>query len=180
MQSELLQNMGFGNIDIGYILFALIGLFILIFILLIVQIVKSNKLKIRYEKFMKGKEAKSLEQKINMLIDDNEYWKGVAEENKRNIKSINREMTFSFQKMGIVKYDAFKEMGGKLSFSLALLNDNNDGFIMNSVHSSDGCYSYTKTIKGGEAQISLGEEEKKALEKALDSKKIPESRKPKA
>ena len=60
-------------------------------------------------------------------------------------------------------------MGGMLSFSLALLNDQNDGFLINSVHSSDGCYSYTKEIKSGESDISLGEEEKKALQKALNS-----------
>lgn len=60
-------------------------------------------------------------------------------------------------------------MGGKLSFSLALLNDKNDGFILNSVHSSDGCYSYTKEITAGTCAIDLGEEEKEALEKAVHS-----------
>ena len=60
-------------------------------------------------------------------------------------------------------------MGGMLSFSLALLNDQNNGFIINSVHSSDGCYSYTKEIKDGISEISLGEEEKKALDIALNS-----------
>ena len=58
-------------------------------------------------------------------------------------------------------------MGGQLSFSLALLNENNDGFVLNSVHSTDGCYSYTKEIKNGESAISLGEEEKLALDKAM-------------
>ena len=69
--------------------------------------------------------------------------------------------------MGIVKYDAFKEMGGKLSFSIALLNDNKTGFILNSVHSSDGCYVYTKEIVDGKSPVSLGDEEKKALMLAL-------------
>lgn len=80
-------------------------------------------------------------------------------------------MEYAFQKVGIVKYDAFKTMGGLLSFSLALLNNHNDGFIINSVHSSDGCYSYTKEIKNGQCDISLGEEEEKALENALKSNK---------
>ncbi|MDD3661317.1 MAG: DUF4446 family protein, partial [Lachnospiraceae bacterium] len=76
---------------------------------------------------------------------------------------------YAFQKFGLVKYDAFKQMGGMLSFSLALLNDQDNGFIINSVHSSDGCYSYTKEVKDGMSDISLGEEEKKALEIALNS-----------
>ena len=62
---------------------------------------------------------------------------------------------------------AWKMMGGQLSFSLALLDENNDGFIINSVHSSEGCYSYTKEIKNGTSSISLGEEEQQALDIAM-------------
>ena len=69
----------------------------------------------------------------------------------------------TYQRVGIVKYDAFKEMGGKLSFSIALLNDNETGCIINSILSSEGCYVYTKEIVNGECAISLGDEEKKAL-----------------
>jgi len=58
-------------------------------------------------------------------------------------------------------------MGGKLSFCLALLDENNNGFILNSVHSTEGCYSYTKSIEKGECKISLGEEELKALNMAM-------------
>ena len=58
-------------------------------------------------------------------------------------------------------------MGGQLSFSLALLDENNNGFLINSVHSTEGCYSYTKEIKQGECSISLSEEEVKALELAM-------------
>ena len=72
-------------------------------------------------------------------------------------------METAYQKMGLVKYDAFRQMGGQLSFSLALLNENNDGFIINSVHSTDGCYSYTKEVIAGEwsinPQMLLGREE---------------------
>jgi len=83
-------------------------------------------------------------------------------------------MEFAYQKCGIVKYDAFKQMGGKLSFSLALLNRKNDGFVLNSVHSSDGCYTYTKEIKDGKSDISLGEEEQQALALAIGSKENKE------
>ena len=61
----------------------------------------------------------------------------------------------------------FREMGGKLSFCLAMLNENNDGFILNSVHSSAGCYSYLKEVRGGRCEIDLGAEEQKSLEEAL-------------
>jgi hypothetical protein len=75
-------------------------------------------------------------------------------------------MKFTFQKVGLVKYDAFHEMGGKLSFSLALLNEVNDGFVLNAVHSREGCYTYVKEIIGGNSVILLSPEEKEALDMA--------------
>ena len=64
-----------------------------------------------------------------------------------------------------MKYDAFKEIGGKLSFVLVLLTADNDGFLINSMHSTnEGCYTYTKEIVNGEAFVILSEEEQQALE----------------
>ena len=71
--------------------------------------------------------------------------------------------------MGMVKYDAFNEMGGKLSFALALLDNRNNGFLINAMHSREGCYTYVKEIINGESYINLGEEEKKELDKAINS-----------
>ena len=76
-------------------------------------------------------------------------------------------MESAYQKMGLVKYDAFQQMGGQLSFCLALLDENNNGFIINSVHSTEGCYSYTKEIRHGESDISLGKEEAEAMAIAI-------------
>ena len=87
--------------------------------------------------------------------------------NRENIKILFERHRSVFQKIGLVRYDAFKEMGGKLSFALVLLDENNDGFILNSVHSSDGCYSYTKRIINGDSQIILSNEEKVAVERAI-------------
>ena len=61
-------------------------------------------------------------------------------------------------------------MGGKLSFSLALLNRKNDGFIINAMHSREGCYTYIKEIISGNSVILLSEEEKEALEEAVNYK----------
>ena len=58
-------------------------------------------------------------------------------------------------------------MGGLLSFSLALLDENNNGFIVNSVHSAEGCYTYTKEIRNGTCKLELGNEEKVALDQAM-------------
>lgn len=167
MSSALLESLGLGFIDIAYILIGMLGLILILFILVIVQIIRISKLKKRYEKFMQGKNAKSLEKDIIALFEDNRMMKTISEKNKKDIRILYQNMKYSFQKCGIVKYDAFQQMGGNLSFSLALLTEENDGFILNSVHSSEGCYSYTKEIKKGECDINLGEEEKEALKIAI-------------
>ena len=67
----------------------------------------------------------------------------------------------------MVKYNAFKGMGGNLSFALAMLDMNNTGFILNAVHSREGCYLYIKVVVKGETDSALCSEEKDALEQAL-------------
>lgn len=165
--NSLLSKMGLGNLDIGYIILVILILFIVVIILLIMQIITTNRLKKRLNKFVLGSDGESLEQDIVALYEDNKLLKISVDKNKKDIRSLYKNFEKAYQKMGLVKYDAFNQMGGQLSFSLALLNENNDGFIMNSVHSTDGCYSYTKEIKGGESSISLGKEEIEALEIAM-------------
>lgn len=170
MTSNLLNMIGLGTVDIAYFFIVILAIQIIFLILLIVQIAKTKKLKKRYEKFMQGKNAKSMEDDVAGLFQDINMLKNVSDKNKKDIRTLYKNMEKTFQKVGIVKYDAFNQMGGQLSFSLALLDENNNGFIMNSVHSTDGCYSYTKEIRKGACEIDLGEEEKEALEKAIENK----------
>lgn len=167
MNSAILNNIGLGNIDIAYILIGMLVMIIVLMVLVIIQISNTSKLKKKYSRFMHGKDAKSLEQDIIGLYEDNKFLKTSTEKNRKDIRNLYKKTESAFQKAGIVKYDAFREMGGKLSFSLALLDENNNGFILNSVHSTEGCYSYTKVVKNGECNISLGEEEKQALSMAM-------------
>ncbi len=73
----------------------------------------------------------------------------------------------SLTKYGIVKYDAFDDVGGKLSFAIALLDKNNTGFILNAIHSRDNCFFYIKEIVKGESYILLSSEEMDALRQAV-------------
>ena len=169
MNSDFLTMIGLGGVDICYILVGIAGMLLIFMIILIVLIAKYNKLKKRYDRFMKGKNAASLEENVHGVFEDMKLLKTYVDKNKKDIRILYKNMERTFQKLGIVKYDAFNHMGGQLSFSLALLDENNDGFIINSVHSSEGCYSYTKEIKGGTSGISLGKEEQQALNIAMDS-----------
>ncbi|MBQ8913716.1 MAG: DUF4446 family protein, partial [Lachnospiraceae bacterium] len=81
-------------------------------------------------------------------------------------KEIKKSLKSCYSKLGIVKYDAFEQMAGKLSFVIALLNEDNSGFVFNSMHSREGCFNYAKEIIKGESYIPLSDEDKEAIEKA--------------
>ena len=157
------------GIEPDYIIIALVGVTFIMLIMLIVIMFKVNKLKKRYEVFMSGKDVKSLEDTLIMRLEQIDTLIKANSENVENIEVLAKRMKSAFRKVGLVKYDAFHEMGGKLSFSLALLNENEDGFILNAVHSREGCYTYMKDIIAGNAVVVLSEEEKTALNMAKEN-----------
>lgn len=160
MSDGIFESMG---IDPGILIIILFVMVIGLLIFLIVLMMKYNELNVSYRIFMKGRKAESLEEEIGTLFTEIATMKQQTDKNRKDNKKIIDNLRECYQRVGIVKYDAFKEMGGKLSFSVALLNDNETGFIINSIHSSEGCYVYTKEITNGDCAITLGEEEKKAL-----------------
>lgn len=167
MNNSFLDGLGLGNLDIGIVITVLVVLIIILLIISVANICSIQKFKKKYNKFMQGKNAKSLENEIMGLFEDNKFMKSTIDRNKKDIRILYKNMESTFQKIGIIKYDAFNQMGGKLSFCLALLDENNNGFILNSVHSTEGCYSYTKQIIKGESKIDLGKEEAEALRMAI-------------
>lgn len=168
MNYNLLEEIGLGSFDLTYLFIAAYALILILIIVVIVQAIKFSKLSRKYKKFMSGKNAKSLEKDIVGLYEDNKFIKASAEKNKNDILTLYKKFESTFQKIGIVKYDAFNQIGGQLSFSLALLDENDNGFILKSVHGAEGCYLYTKEIKNGMCEISLGDEEREALNMAMN------------
>ena len=138
-------------------------------ILVVICIVKIRKLNKKYNVFMKGSTGKDLEASIFTRFAEIDTIKSDIEFMSGKLNIACDMLLTAYQKMSIVKYDAFKEMGGKLSFSLALLSETNNGFVMNAVHSREGCYTYVKEIIDGNAVIMLSDEEKEALEMAKKS-----------
>lgn len=128
---------------------------------------KYDELNKRYEMFMTGKDAESLEdffidiqKNLDYLIEDNNR-------NKESIKKLNRITKRSFQKSGFYKYDAFEEKTGKRSFALALLDFTNTGFVITCQSLGDGTIIFIKNVESGATNTKLGPEEEKALEIAM-------------
>lgn len=155
------------KIDPMYLIIALFLVQVVLFILLINITMKYNRLKAAYTTFLKGKDGKNLEESFFekfRLLDEVEK---IAKENKEEVRNLRKQVQKTYQKVGIVRYDAFNEMGGNLSFVLTMLNDQNSGWLLNAMHSREGCYTYIKEIINGKSYVELGEEEKESLERAI-------------
>lgn len=153
-----------------YIILGLAVLIIILLIMIILIMLKQRKINNKYRKFMKGASGRELEAVLVERFTEIDSLKQDSKLLHDKLDLINENILTTVQKVGIVKYDAFSEVGGKLSFVLALLDKNNDGFILNSVHSSrEGCYTYLKEIIKGESFLELSKEEKQALNRAINS-----------
>jgi len=158
---------GVFSVKAEYIILGILGITILGIVLAIVILFKLRGLKRKYNLFMNGKDAESLEPLLLKRFEEIDLLKSANSKNAHKIAEIIDGLQFVYQKVGIVKYDAFNEMGGKLSFSLVMLDNRNNGYIINSMHSREGCYTYIKEIINGKSYIDLGDEERKALDQAL-------------
>ena len=132
-------------------------------IILLVKIVNISK---RYHAFMQGSDGVTMESAILSRFKEIDELKAESRYTSEKLNIACETLITAYQKVGIVKYDAFKEMGGKLSFSLCLLDDENNGFILTSMHTREGCYTYIKEIIKGESFVVLAAEERRALEEA--------------
>lgn len=164
MENSIMYRLG---IDPGYLILGLGVITLILFITVIICLVKMGQLYRRYDLFMRGKDAETLEDLLIKQIEDINLLKIEDKTNKENIRAINRNIRASFQKLGLVRYNAFQGMGGNLSFAIALLDYTNSGFVLNSVHSREGCYMYLKRVDRGQTEVLLGSEEREALEQAL-------------
>ena len=166
MESSIFDAIG---IDPGIILIFVLGVLLIVLVYMIKISMKMSRFIKKYKMFMRGMDGASLERAFAARFNEMD----LLEENSRNhmeeIRKIKEVQNITLNKVAIVKYDAFKEMGGKLSFALAMLDKENNGFVMNAIHSSDGCYTYVKEIVKGESYVVLGEEEKEALRQAVNS-----------
>ena len=154
-------------IDPAVVIIALGVITLLLLIMTVICIMQTSRLYRRYDYFMRGKDAETLEDVIMDQIEEIRNLKAEDRAAKDSIRTLNRNFRASFQKFGMVKYNAFQGMGGNLSFVFAMLDYTNTGFVLNCIHSREGCYIYMKEVDRGQTDVVLGNEEQEALEQAL-------------
>ncbi|MGE5329953.1 MAG: DUF4446 family protein [Deltaproteobacteria bacterium] len=140
-----------------------------IFLIFIISLHNSFRIKAFYnkqERFFKSFNGSNIDASLNRFLDRVEevYNNGIEVKNYCN--EIDRKLLKCFQKVGVVRYNAFENVGSDLSFAIALLDANDDGFVMNGVYSRDGTCTYAKPISNGTAKHVLSAEEMQAIDLA--------------
>ncbi|MCD6147857.1 DUF4446 family protein [bacterium] len=117
--------------------------------------------------FFKKKEKEP--ENITELLKQFKELKEQIQNTSKRIKSLEEKNKWMLQKIGIVRFNPFRDMGGNQSFSLAILDGNNTGVVITSLYTKEGNRFYAKGIKKGQSEYPLSQEEKKAIENAINS-----------
>ena len=165
--------------NMAYLVIGLAVAVVILFILCIVLFVKFSGQKKKYDYFMGANRRPShnLEMKIQ---DYYETSKRIEEKYSKlldMVTDMDKTDKTKIQKVGLIRYNPFDEMGGNLCFALALLDGYDNGVVLNGIHSRTGSFTYAKPIEMGVSTYMLSEEEIKAVEMAKNQAYEPEHEK---
>lgn len=160
----MLESLGL-NTDIMII--CMFGLIFVLLVLVFVLLSKITRLSSIYTKYMKGSNGKSLEEKFQEKFEQIDKVIEEQTDIRSRLAMIESVKEAGFCKFAVKKYDAFEEVGGKLSFSVCLLTESNDGIILSAMHGTEGCYTYLKEVIKGKTFTKLSGQETAVLSEAL-------------
>lgn len=148
-------------------------LVVILFIGMIVMIIQLSNLNKRYKNFMKKLgSGNNIEENLETFMYRVEQVEKQNRENTSYLKNLDDNLAKCIQKVGIVRYNAFKDTGSDLSFALALLDENNDGVVLNGIYSREMSNIYAKPVEKGKSTYTISEEEAQAIQKAINSEGI--------
>lgn len=163
--SEFFLSIG---IDPAVIILVLAVFIVILFLIVFRMGMRIRRLERKYKGFMRGKDGQSLERIFAQRFRELERLSETNDIHNQKIDILDQNYKRLFSKYGVEKYDAFDDVGGKMSFVLAMLDKNNTGVILNAIHSRDNCFLYLKEIVKGESYVMLSQEEVEALRKAVN------------
>lgn len=150
-------------------LLVIAGVNVLLLIIYICNLLKLRKINKNYRIFMKKLgNGNNIEEMLRKYINKVEKVEEKNEDIIRYCKKLDNDISLCIKKIGMVRYSAFKDTGSDLSFALAMLNENNDGVLLNGIYSREMSNIYAKQVISGKTNNKLSEEEKEALEIALN------------
>jgi len=153
----------------NYILYISFALSVISVIVLLILNIRLNRTIRKYRYFMQGLGEKDVEKLMTLYLEKLENLKDdVYNGMNRRIEELEKKIPGCVQHVGMVNYNAFDNIGNNMSFSIALMDEKKDGFVLTGIYSRENSYVYAKEIKKGEPQKKLSSEELYAINKALD------------
>lgn len=150
------------------ILLSINALFVLLFtIFSIANSRRIRALRQKYNKFMELSGEGNIEKVLTDCVSCIQELKEENREIRAKINEIERRMLKCIQRVGIIRYNAFENVGSDLSFAAALLDANNDGLTLNGIYTREGSSVYAKPVTGGKSKYTLSAEETMALKDAM-------------
>ncbi|ABP68328.1 hypothetical protein Csac_2763 [Caldicellulosiruptor saccharolyticus DSM 8903] len=148
------------------IIIALLSINMILFIALLIQSVKNKNLKRRFLALVKNDDFKTIEEILRETNEKIEYFEEVLKALHKSYRVLSENSKLNIKKLGVVRYDAFENVGSKLSFAIALLDEYDNGVVLNSIYSRDGSSIYAKPIENGLSKYPLSAEEMQAIDLA--------------
>lgn len=152
-----------------YITLALIGLVFILIIVVIACMVSTSKIKNKYRRMMRGTNSKNLEELIVKSLDKIDSMQETTNDVKEICDSTSTLVKSCVQKVAMKRYKAFEDIGSDLSYSIAMLDGNNNGVIITSIYSRNESITYAKPIDNGISRYDLSEEENSVLHQAINT-----------
>lgn len=158
-----------------YYIEILMGLILGIFVLLIIALIqgiKLKKIKERYNLFVRGMNGIDVEGLFIKTHGDIMDIRRDLTLFEKNLTSLETRHSFTIQRIGFIRYNAFNDVGSDLSFSIALLDHFQNGFVLTSIYGRENSVCYAKPLKNGESKIPLSVEEMLAIDRALKGEEL--------
>lgn len=128
------------------------------------------QLKNKYGQFLKGANAKQIEDALKKYSKDVDRSLSQIDELAEFVARLHKTQKFALSKVSLIRFNPFGDTGGDQSFCLAILDHNNSGYIISAVHARSGTRVYAKDIYNGESKHHVSKEETKALKEAMEQK----------
>ena len=137
------------------------------FLLALVALLRTRKMTRDYAVLDSGSGTESFVSAVARKTEEVQMLRGQVDDLAALLDRTRTELADAIRHVSVVRYDAFGDMGGRLSFSAALLDDGGDGLVLTSIHGRSETRSYMKGVKSGASEATLSPEEQQAVGYAL-------------
>jgi len=154
--------------NVGILLLAVIALNVILLLFCIMQSLRISRLRKSVNRFMTGAGGANLEEGMHRLLDQVDEVKKFQNDQQFVVNRLSQRVSAQCGKVGVIRYNAFGDVGSDLSFSMAIVDDAQNGVVITSIFGREESRVYAKPLTAGTSVYKLSEEEQAAIRKAMN------------